>query len=350
MSTRALVSPDISKRFDVLRTLLVLFVIGIHAEKGLQAYYATIPELVRAYLVFVPHNIFRLGVPIFFTISGYLFYLTYTPTAKAYGRMVLKKTRTIFLPYLLFNILILGLILIFNKIPYIGDIHMIVNEGFWKLLLGINRYPAAYTLWFLRDLYVFFLLAPVFFIVSVEIPTVGLLLFGSLWNFMPQAGLPVELSGAFFFYLGCFLSRGKVNLDAGRPYLLPVLAIYLAFLLACSHVEFHEGFPAIYYFLYRGSMVAGTVAIWLLSGFSWLGQSKFLLQLSGYSFFVYLAHEPVLSYLIYGTRFVFKPTGSLAGIAYMLLLMGLTFALCYLLGRLLERFVPRVYAIATGGR
>lgn len=55
---------------------------------------------------------------------------------------------------------------------------------------------------------------------------------------------------------------------------------------------------------------------------------------------MYLTHEPVLSYLIYGTRFVFKPSGTAAGIAYMLLLTALTYALCHGLARLLERFAP----------
>ena len=44
MSTRSLVSPEASKRFDVLRTLLVVFVIGIHAEKGLQRARTDFPQ------------------------------------------------------------------------------------------------------------------------------------------------------------------------------------------------------------------------------------------------------------------------------------------------------------------
>ena len=35
---------------------------------------------------------------------------------------------------------------------------------------------------------------------------------------------------------------------------------------------------------------------------------------------------------------------------FMLLLIGLTFTLCYFLGRLLERFLPRLYGLATGSR
>jgi surface polysaccharide O-acyltransferase-like enzyme len=350
MSTRSLVSPEISKRFDVLRTLLVVFVIGIHAEKGLQAYYPEIPELLQAYLVIFPHNIFRLCVPIFFTISGYLFFLTYKPTSAAYGRMVLKKTRTILLPYVLFNAITIGLILLFNKVPYMGDINMIRQDGYIKLLFGLYRFPAVYTLWFLRDLYVYFLLAPVFFVVSAEIPRVGVLVFWALWNFVPQAGFPVELSGAFFFYLGCMLCRTGANLDGARSWLVPVLCLYAALLLSVAHVEFYQGFPGIYYLLYRSSMIAGTAAVWLLSAYPFLGRSQLLLRLSAWSFFVYLTHEPVLSYLIYATRYLGKPAGTGVGIAYMWLLIGLTFALCYLLARLLERYVPRLYALATGSR
>ncbi|KHK04252.1 acyltransferase family protein [Desulfovibrio sp. TomC] len=350
MSTRSLVVPEISKRFDVLRTLLVVFVIGIHAEKGLQAYYTEIPDLLRIYLDFFPHNIFRLSVPLFFSISGYLFFLTYKPDVHSYGRMILKKTRTILLPYLFFNAISLLLIVVFNKVPYIGDIHMVEKDGILKLLLGIYRYPVVYTLWFLRDLYVYFLLAPVFYVFSKEIPLLGLAACWAVWMFMPQAGIPIELSGLLFFYGGCVLSQSKVNLDGARWLTLPVAVVYLIFLFVTAHFEFYYGATSYYHLLYRHSMIFGTITLWLLSAYCPLRDNSLLLRLAATSFFVYLTHEPVLSYLIYGTRFLFKPSGSLVGIAYMLLLVLVTYSLCHGLARLLERRLPRLYALAVGAR
>ncbi len=350
MSTRSLVSPEVSRRFDVLRTVLVLFVVGIHAEKIIDAYYSQTPDLLRACLVLFPHNIYRLCVPIFFGISGYLFYKTFAPTAAAYGRMLVKKSRTILLPYLLFNALTLGLIFLFHKVPYMGDVNFIRQRGFFELLFGLYGYPVVYPLWFLRDLYVYFLLAPVFYAVSQEIPLVGLIVFWALWLFVPQAGLPVEFSGAFFFYGGCLLSRKNVVLEQAGRLLTPALCIYLALLLTVAHVEYHYGFTPLYHFLYRNSMIAGVVVFWCLSAYPWFRDNRLLLGLSAGSFFVYLTHEPVLSYLIYVTRFVAKPSGSLAGIAAMLVLTILVFAVCAGLGRFLERFAPRLYALVTGSR
>jgi len=350
MSARCLVSPEISKRLSVLRSLLVIFVIGIHSEKGLQAYYPQVPDLLRAYLAFVPHNIFRLAVPLFFSISGYLFFLTYTPDAASYGRMIIKKTRTILIPYLLFNAISLLLIFIFNKVPYIGDINMVHRDGVWELLLGIYRYPVNYTLWFLRDLYVYFLMAPVFYVVSKEIPFLGLILFWAIWMFLPQAGIPIELSGLLFFYGGCMLSRLRIDLDAGRRLLLPLAALYLAFLCATAHYEYWYGTVSYYHLLYRHSMIFGVMTLWLLSAYAPLHNNQMLLKLAGTSFFVYLVHEPILSYLIYGTRFLFKPSGVLAGIAYMWLLIATDYALCLGLAQLLKRRTPRLYALASGAR
>lgn len=350
MSTRTLVSPEISSRIDVLRTLLVVFIIGIHAEKGILAYYTQVPDALKAALVIFPHNIFRLCVPIFFSISGYLFYLTYKPTTAAYGRMLVKKARTILVPYLLFNAITIGLILLFRKVPYMGDINDLRHDGILKYLLGVYRFPAVYTLWFLRDLYAYFVLAPVFYVVSVEIPLLGLVVFWCLWMFVPQAGLPLELSGMFFFYLGCLLSRTRADLDAARRYTTAAVIVYLCLVAAVSYVEYFMGFPPIYHILYRQEMIVGTVTFWLLTGFPRFGRSSVLLGLSGISFFVYLTHEPVLSYLIYGTRFIFHPSGAAAGIAYVALLTVLPFAVCVVLGRLLLRYAPGVYALATGSR
>ncbi|WP_233489532.1 acyltransferase family protein [Solidesulfovibrio fructosivorans] len=335
----------------MLRTLLVVFIVGVHAEKGIQAYYAQVPDVLRAYLVVLPHNIFRLCVPVFFSISGYLFYLTYKPTVEAYGRMLVKKARTILVPYLLFNAISIALILIFNKIPYIGDFNDLHRDGILKYLFGIYRFPAVYTLWFLRDLYVFFILAPVFYVVSVEIPLLGLVVFWTIWMYVPQHGLPVELSGMFFFYLGCLLSRTRADLDGARRFTIPVCLLYLIVMLTVSYVEYTQGtVAAAYQMLYPQEMILGTVCLWLLTGYSRFGDSPFLLRLSGVSFFVYLTHEPVLSYLIYGTRFIFHPSGSAAGIGYVLLLTILPFVLCVGLGNLLMRYAPAVYAVATGSR
>ncbi len=351
MSTRALVSPDVSRRFNVLRTLLVVFIVGVHAEKGLQAYFQEIPDLLRAWLALFPHNLFRLCVPVFFSISGYLFYLTYKPTAGAYGRMVVKKTRTILLPYLLFNAVTIGLILVFNKAPYMGDIHGLRQDGILKYLLGVYRFPAVYPLWFLRDLYVYFLLAPVFYAVSREIPLLGLPLFWAIWMFVPQTGLAVELSGMFFFYAGCLMARTGVDLDAARRFTFPVVALYGLLALVTSYVEYSQGFPPFYHLLYRHCMIFGTLSMWLLTGQDWLGRSRLLLGLSGVSFFVYLTHEPVLSYLIYGTRYLFRPSGGTAlGVGYMALLILATTGVCVALARLLIRFAPAAYALATGAR
>ena len=66
---------------------------------------------------------------------------------------------------------------------------------------------------------------------------------------------------------------------------------------------------------------------------------------------MYLTHEPVLSYLIYATRYLFHPTsGTWVGIGYMTLLIAVTCALCTALGLLLARYAPAVYAVATGSR
>ena len=350
MSTRSLVAPEISKRLNVLRTLLVVFVIAIHAEKGLQAYYTESPDLLRAYLYIFPHNIFRLSVPLFFSISGYLFFLTYKPDVHFYGRMIIKKTRTVLVPYLLFNAISLLLIFVFNKVPYIGDIYMVESDGILKLLLGVYRYPVVYTLWFLRDLYVYFLLAPVFYVFSKEIPLLGLAACWAVWMFMPQAGIPIELSGLLFFYGGCMLAQSKVNLDGARWLILPMAAVYLVFLFVTAHFEFYYGSTSYYHLLYRHSMIFGTILLWLLSAYRPLHGNRLLLRLAGTSFFVYLTHEPVLSYLIYASRFVFKPAGTLGGIAFMVLLVFVTYSLCHGLARLLERRLPHLYALAVGAR
>ncbi|MFZ5810498.1 MAG: acyltransferase family protein [Thermodesulfobacteriota bacterium] len=351
MSTRSLIDPVTSRRFDVLKLLLVVAVVMIHAEKGILAYLPDPPPVLRAVVVFFGHNLFQLAVPLFFTMSGYLLFMTFVPSRASYFRMVWKKTWGILFPFLFLNLLCILIILAFRKIPYIGDFHMVHRRGVLDLLIGWDGYPANYTLWFLRDLYVYFVVAPLFWILARELPIVGLVALFVVWNVLPQGSLGlVEFRGAVFFHLGCVLAVNRVSLDGHRGHTVLLAVVYAAALFIATWAELVRFDPVVTGYVRNVGLIPGILLAWRLSDCAALRDNRTLLRLSGYAFFLYLLHEPTLSYIISSSVYVFVPGGTITGIVYYVLVGGLTVAVVLGLGSLLARFAPPVYGLLTGFR
>lgn len=351
MSTRLRIDPDISRRFDVLKTLLVFGVVMIHAERVILAYMPDPPTALRAVTVFMTPNLLQVCVPLFFAISGYLFFFSFTPTPAGYGRMALKKLRGLGLPYLFLNLAAVLIILAFRKIPYIGDFHTVEERGVLSLITGIGGLPIISPLWFLRDLLALFLLSPFFWLLARAAPLWGLVGMYAAWNLLPDGYLGfLNFRGVFFFHLGLVLAGVRPSLAVG-PGVARLVTLAFPLLMLLGTLWLLSGldqaaFPSVH----NASLAAGVVFFWLLSGTRPLHDNRFLLSLAPYSFFLYLLHEPTLSYLIYLVRFVLPPTGVFTGLLDYFGLAAATCALVLATGRLMAGHLPWLYGFLTGFR
>lgn len=349
MST-PLIDVSTSRRLTALRALLMLCVVGIHSEKGVLFNVAAEAPLAQAIFNVVCRHMFQTAVPLYFAMSGYLLFLRYDGNLGEYPRLALKRFRSIFLPFLLVNGFWIAYLTISGGIPGIGGTTFLRERGVLSLLLGVNGLPLIYPLWFLRDLFVFFLLAPAFGFVLRRAPYAGLAAIWLCWNFMLQEGIPIEFSGAFFFYLGGLLAVKRADLDGWPGLRLPVLLAWAALIGLSSFIQVN-GIETVWrYPLWRLSVMVGSVAVWQLSGLARLGESRMLLKLAPSIFFVYLLHEPMLSYLANWTRGMVSAGSSLSQLGYALGLAVATVALTYVMGWVLRRFAPPVYSTLTGGR
>jgi peptidoglycan/LPS O-acetylase OafA/YrhL len=352
MST-PLIDATTSRRLTALRALLMLCVVGIHSEKGVLFNLAAEAPLAQALFNVVCRHIFQTAVPLYFAMSGYLLFLRYDGNLAEYPRLALKRFRSIFLPFLLINGFWIAYLMISGGIPGIGGTTYLRERGVFSLLLGVNGLPLIYPLWFLRDLFVFFLLAPAFGFVLRRAPYLGLCALWLCWNFMELKALPVDYGGAFFFCLGGLLALRRANLDAWSRALWPMCLVWAALIAVSASIQL--GSPLILdvqwlFPMWRLSILAGAVAVWQLSGLVRLGESRVLLRLAPSIFFIYLLHEPVLSYLADWTGGLVSAGSSLSQLGYALLLALTTVAITYAMGWILRRIAPPVYSVLTGGR
>ena len=107
--------------------------------------------------------IFRAGVPCLSAFSGYLLFRH--GAIGQYGALLKKKLRTLVIPYLFWNIGLFACVMFAQTIGvmngYFPDLRAITMEKGANLLLSVSENPINLPLYFLRDLFVCFLLAPI---------------------------------------------------------------------------------------------------------------------------------------------------------------------------------------------
>lgn len=123
-------------------------------------------ELIKYHIIsFIPHIIGNLAVPVFFFISGYLFFLNRnTYTFKDYKKKMKRMLFSILIPYILWNFLFalyrgLSFKQLIDPFTYTvgyqwGDNHSILG---WQVF---TTSPVLFPFWYMKDLIVMELLSP----------------------------------------------------------------------------------------------------------------------------------------------------------------------------------------------
>lgn len=246
------------------------------------------------FMGFFNYAALRVPVPLLAIVSGYLLFtsdLDLRPTA-----LWNKKARTIGLPYLIFNLLAIALF--WGLQHFVPDAVMridLLHAGRYdwiNALLGVRDAPFDYPLYFLRDLLVLMVLAPVFGLFIRHAPAVGLAIVIVLFYFNFDEYLIIRDTSAIMFYIGGLLAVKKVDLLAFDKYAGPMLAIFVAI---CT------GVVLLHIDNINCAALTGPFLVW--PAFKFLTGTRLAneaIKASKYSFFVFIAHAPVLQLLRIG--------------------------------------------------
>ena len=197
-----------SYKIDVIKLLLLLGVVSIHSNVLATSEVDYLPSLGSETVLFFSSTLTRICVPAFFIISGFLFFLNVDNfTFNTYKSKLSRRFFTLFIPYILWNLISLFLQII--KIKYLGfpDYGLFENgnlqwtkvfEGFYNYVDG---YPFAFAFWFIRNLMIFILLSPLAYILACEKLSIG-----TIFIIMCCA-LNTTFFGFCFFVFGGIISR-----------------------------------------------------------------------------------------------------------------------------------------------
>lgn len=192
------------REISTTKFILILFVVLIHCSFQTEW---SINVLCSETIEFLNY-IYRISVPCFFIISGYLYFHNIDRLSlRKYINKSKRRIRTLIIPYLLWNSVFLGYLLLKSLLvanshdtifPY-GNNHfyniLFILKGFWAFE---GEYPYAFAFWFVRNLIIFCALSPLaYFIIKHKFVFFSFMLFIIVCN--------IQCYGFSYFVLGAFL-------------------------------------------------------------------------------------------------------------------------------------------------
>ena len=296
-----------SNRLAVLRFPLIVAVVFIHARAIALSGGAVVTKANDTapsgliLIELISQGLARTAVPLFFMMSGFLFFWKMEWNWPHYLLKLQARVRTLLIPFLFWNILTLLIfavlqaapvtrLMLSGRFPEIADMLPLQLAMY---LVGVGTGPAAYQFWFIRDLLMLVVAAPIFQLLGSRFLPIATLILLVCWllDIWPLKAPSIEAVG--FFALGAsFALRGR------DPFLVDIagrwlLAVYPVLLLA----ELLLPPTAWAVYLHRTGILVGAAAILYLTKFATTRAdiSRKLTALGTTSFFVFAAHEPLLT-------------------------------------------------------
>lgn len=349
---------------DSLRFPLMLLVVFIHvpintAEVPLWEYSLADGQAVFIYISrLISYVVGAAAVPCFFVFSGYYTFAK-NPNKwlvpSDYKRELMKKARTLLLPYLLWNLLMFvsiwvkdSLVGVFNGVNPV-DLISITPPHCWDdiLLRVFWGGPINMPLWYVRDLLVLLLVAPLVYVaVKRSSYIVPLLFLLALW-----CNPPFVLSAAYFS-LGALFAIRKVQLiSVAERYFSPLMWIAIPLNLIfpfiahsplySPYINIPNTLLLVFCIIGLGTYVYDHKRVY----------SERLLRLNTFVFFIYVAHEVFILATIKGilARLGLWQYGWGGVVGYFVCGVATTL-ICIVVYGFLQRFLPRLLAWSLGGR
>ncbi len=306
---------------------------------------------------FISQGIARVSVPLFFIISGYLFYLKDDLRIPDFSLKIKRRFSTLVTPYFFWSIWGVALFFLLQILPQSKPFfsnHIIQEYSFNELLSTVVFNPIPYQLWFLRDLIVIVFLSPILYFIIKYLKLISVLFFFLTWilNFNFIIVLNESL---LFFTLGAYFSLFRKDIlqkDYFKYYLINTI-FWLVLVLIKTILNYNDFQQGIFLpLIHKASIIIGIISVWSIYDFIFKNESKtnfIIAKYASFSFFLYVSHEPILTML---KKMAFKllGQGEFKSLLIYLIVPIFTVSICILIGYYLKKGIPQLYGFITGSR
>lgn len=354
-------------KIKVLSLILIIIVLYIHSgfhENEIQG--MALNHYVQD---FISGKLERLAVPLFYIISGYLFFINSQKGFNEIKRKIRSRFFTLFVPYLYGCVFF---VLFFAFVKLIPNTAGFINSNFdnyisvssfeiLKSIFGVageSNSPLAFQLWFLRDLILIIAISPLLYLFLPRLKWFGILLLylivlfdiynkSNLYPYLPRS----IFSSVFYFSLGGTIYLSKITIEKNKGLYIGSLVIIAFIIFSLFELLLNYNIPKDYSVIIT---LWGIVGVWMSydtivkRNFS-LDDSPYLRKVCNFTFFIYLFHEPTLNIvrkiivLLIGKN----STGFL--ISYLVSPFIFT-VIAVFVGNLIKLKIPIVYKSLVGGR
>lgn len=333
-----------SQALNLLRFPLAIVIIAMHIFADMPAGYT--PEdfpIFSAVNTFSKAFLQSQSVPIYFFISGFVFFLGLkTWDTNKWVKKIKNRKKTLLIPYLIWNSICFLLFILYHR--------DFTNLDIISFIKSITITPSNYPLWFLKDLMIVVLFTPLLWKLlkkSGKLVLFSFLIllllkyFGVIKVYFPAQGL-------FFFSFGAYMSLNGKDMIAefGKVSKLSALGYLIIGMVA---MYFYNTDPQVFKILKFALILFGLFFAFNLS--AWLlkkGYCKVNNFLSSASFFMYVSHALVISTIQKILEIIIHPASDISWSIVYILNLVLTVALLLSAYYLMQKYLPKLLTLLTG--
>lgn len=377
----------ISHTISFLRFPLIVAVVYIHfniSRKGISVHginYGTDnPDWYFFTINLFSSVIASIAVPLFFFISGYLFFFQKEFNRQEYLRKLKKRVKTLLVPYLLWNLIaiifqVVRLIPFFSSIfpgAYKSEIHLsfirvfntffnntdtngiIVSPIEYTMTEIINEpFPIDIPLWYIRDLMVMIIISPIIYWMIKKFHVwyiVGLCVIWYLGNLIiPDGGyIHMLFTSTFFFSWGSTCSIMSIDFVETMQKVRYLTILYIPIAIFDTLTLFTE----YNIYIHKLGILFGIIAVInIASQIVKSGKVTINHLLLNSTFFIFALHKLIIDDI---AKFVFSlfhlPDSTLVMFTLYVVIPLITISVCVLLYKLIKQRLPFLCILLTGGR
>lgn len=359
-----------SYSINFLKGILPIMVVVFHTSsgKGLD-YHNGLEPFLRVLIV----NAGGMAVPIFFFISGLLFFDRMQEWDwTIWKTKTIKRIKTLFLPFVLWIAITFIMRFVWgilkNEIPGFnitalldffasnGGFRMFYDKPVAEYSYSVLGYavneskPFDVPLWYVRDLMVLVILSPLIWKFIKKAEQYAILTF--LGIYILDIGLPFVLVtpvSLFFYSFGAAFSiSGKDFLEYFKRFRIPSYILYAVFFVL-SYVVSHPSWNGM---IYRCSALASVIAVFNVTSFlSDSGKIKPVKLLTDSSFFIYASHTVLITEISNFLLWRILPiTAEWMLVLKVFLRPAVAVGICLFIFVAMRKICPKALGALTGGR
>lgn len=355
----------ISRTITFLRFPLIIAVVFIHTPlnevmvNGISLVKEGMFPIYDLIFQIISKEIAAIAVPLFFFISGFLFfYKVNSFTTKVYFTKLQKRVKTLLIPYIFWNLIALSFTLlsyIFLSSMLSGRNELLTNYNYidWLNIFWNNNnsgLPICRPFWFIRDLIIVILFSPFIYYLIKYLKVFGIIILGLLWIFgFWFDTISFSIISFFFFSFGAWFSVNNRDfiLIFRKCRLMPILYIII---LIISILMWYKDIK--YNYIHNIGIIIGLLSVISLSSqIIEKNRIKPNTFLATSSFFIYAYHGMPIAllmkiYMKYTIPYINEWTMIIGYILIPFIVTSIGIGIY----ATLHKFFPSFTALITGGR